>query len=114
MKVTAVFDIGKTNKKFFLFDKNYQEAFKEYQRFEEIEDDDGFPSDNLPAIRNWIKSLFDQVIKNKKYKVQTVNFFDLRRQFCPHRPARQSHYPALQLFKRLSRRIASGFLCQIR
>jgi len=47
MEVTAVFDIGKTNKKFFLFDKNYQEAFKEYTRFEEIKDDEGFPADNL-------------------------------------------------------------------
>ena len=37
-KVTAVFDIGKTNKKFFLFDKDFKEVYKEYTSFKEIED----------------------------------------------------------------------------
>lgn len=74
MKVTAIFDIGKTNKKFFLFDKNYQEVFKEYSHFEEIEDEDGFPTDNVAAIQAWAKSLFTHILQSKKYKVKAINF----------------------------------------
>lgn len=74
MKVTAIFDIGKTNKKFFLFDENYQEVFKVYSHFEEIEDEDGFPADDLVAIQDWIKTIFHQILQNKSYQVEAVNF----------------------------------------
>lgn len=72
--MTAIFDIGKTNKKFFLFDENYQEVFKAYSHFEEITDEDGFPADNLMAIQSWIKTIFHQVLQNKSYQVEAVNF----------------------------------------
>ena len=48
-KVTAVFDIGKTNKKIFLFNEDFQQVHKEYIHFDEIIDEDGFPTENLPA-----------------------------------------------------------------
>ena len=54
-KVTAVFDIGKTNKKFFLFDEKYREVYKEYTQFDEIEDEDGFPTEDINALQFWIK-----------------------------------------------------------
>lgn len=73
-KVTAVFDIGKTNKKFFLFDEEYQEVYRDYKRFEEIEDEDGFPTDNLQAIQIWAKTIFEEILKSKKYDVATINF----------------------------------------
>lgn len=74
MKLTAVFDIGKTNKKFFLFDENYQEISKEYSRFEEVHDEDGYPSDNLPAIEAWLKMQFGRVLRDRKHQVEAVNF----------------------------------------
>ena len=74
MKVTAIFDIGKTNKKFFLFDEDYQQVYKAYRRFEGVEDEDGYPSDNLKAIQNWMKELFDEILASKKYKVRAINF----------------------------------------
>ena len=55
MKVWAVFDIGKSNKKLFLFDQNYQEVERFYTEMEEIEDEDGFPCDDLEAIENWVR-----------------------------------------------------------
>ncbi len=73
-KVTAIFDIGKTNKKFFLFDLDYKEAHKEYQIIEEIADEDGFPCDDLTAIENWIKSTLLKVIHSNKYQIEAVNF----------------------------------------
>lgn len=74
MKVTAIFDIGKTNKKFFLFDEDYQEVYKTYKRFDEIEDDDGYMADNLPAIQSWMKEIFNQILASEKYKVKAINF----------------------------------------
>lgn len=74
MKVTAVFDIGKTNKKFFLFDENYQEVFREYVCFEEIMDDDGFPADDLMALQRWVKTTFNKISQDHNYQVSALNF----------------------------------------
>lgn len=73
-KVTAVFDIGKTNKKFFLFDKNFKEVHKEYISFEEIEDEDGHPTENLPALKKWLKKVFNRILEKKEFKVKAINF----------------------------------------
>ena len=73
-KVTAVFDIGKTNKKFFLFDKNYQEVYREYTRFDEIIDEDGFPTENLEALQKWLKELFNRILDAQEYDVRAINF----------------------------------------
>lgn len=73
-KVTAVFDIGKTNKKFFLFDSKYQEVYKEYVQFDEIADEDGFPTEDLQALQNWIESIFTSVLISDRYIVKAVNF----------------------------------------
>jgi len=52
-EVTAVFDIGKTNKKFFLFDKDYQEVYREYTRFDTITDEDGYETEDLASLQVW-------------------------------------------------------------
>lgn len=71
---TAIFDIGKTNKKFFLFDENYKEVFKTYAHFDEIKDVDGFPCDDLFAIEKWIKNTLKKALKNNDLKISAINF----------------------------------------
>lgn len=73
-KVTAIFDIGKTNKKFFLFDKNFKEIYREYIHFDEINDEDGYPSEDLLSLQKWIKTLFQKIVNDKKYNVIAINF----------------------------------------
>jgi len=73
-KVTAVFDIGKTNKKFFLFDKNYKEVYREYASFDEIKDEDSYATENLEALQTWLKELFNRIIKSKKFTIKAINF----------------------------------------
>lgn len=73
-KVTAVFDIGKTNKKFFLFDKDFKEVHKEYTSFKEIEDEDGHPTENLPELQKWLKKVFNRILKAKEFDVKAINF----------------------------------------
>lgn len=73
-KVTAIFDIGRTNKKFFLFDRNFQEVYREYIRFEEILDEDGYPTENLKALENWARTVFDKMINAEEYDITALNF----------------------------------------
>lgn len=72
--VTAVFDIGKTNKKFFLFDKEYQEVYREYTRFDLIEDEDGHPTEDFKALRTWLKDLFERILDAKEFNITAINF----------------------------------------
>lgn len=74
MKVTAIFDIGKTNKKFFLFDENHQEVHKSYCQFAELTDEDGYPADDLTGIVCWMQNEFRKVIQNKDFEVAALNF----------------------------------------
>jgi len=74
MTHTLIFDIGKTNKKCFLFDENYQEVWKEYVRFDEIKDEDGHLCDNIALIENWMITTFKKVISLDQYNVKAVNF----------------------------------------
>ena len=74
MSHTLIFDIGKTNKKCFVFDEKYREVWKEYSRFEEIKDEDGFPCDDVLAIGEWVKSTAKKILKNKDFDIKTINF----------------------------------------
>lgn len=72
--VTAVFDIGKTNKKFFLFDNDFKEVYKEYILFDEIKDEDGHPTENLKALQDWLKRVFENILKASEFNVKAINF----------------------------------------
>lgn len=73
-KVTVIFDIGKTNKKFFLFDDNLKKIHEEYRKFEYITDEDGHPTENLEQLVDWIKEIFNSVLLSDEYEVKAVNF----------------------------------------
>ena len=53
--VIAIFDIGKTNKKFLLFDADLKLVHQDEQKFAEIMDEDGFPCDDMDKIESWMK-----------------------------------------------------------
>ena len=73
-KVTAVFDIGKTNKKFFLFDEEFQELHREYIRIDEIADEDGYPTEDLESLKNWMKKVFNDILETEKFDISAINF----------------------------------------
>lgn len=72
--VTAIFDIGKTNKKFFLFDSNLQEVYREYTVFKTIDDEDGHPTEDLMTLQKWLKEVFDKILKEGRFNIKSVNF----------------------------------------
>ncbi|NIJ51860.1 FGGY-family carbohydrate kinase [Dyadobacter arcticus] len=73
MKVTAVFDIGRTNKKYVLFDEKY-EIVEEYSEYlPEITDEDGFPTEDCELLTNWVKDRWATLLKDPKYDIKAVN-----------------------------------------
>jgi sugar (pentulose or hexulose) kinase len=73
-KLTAIFDIGKTNKKFFLFNRAFKEVYREYTSIELTEDEDGHPTDNLSALQRWLGETFEKILKSEKYHIEAINF----------------------------------------
>ncbi len=72
--VIAIFDIGKTNKKLFLFDENYKIVFEKSTRFNESEDEDGFPCEDLANLRLAINNSLLEIFGLTKFKVEAINF----------------------------------------
>lgn len=72
--VTAVFDIGKTNKKFFLFDENLKEVFNTYTRLDAIPDEDGFPSEPVLPLREWMLETFREALNSTEFEITKLNF----------------------------------------
>lgn len=72
--VIAVFDVGKTNKKLFLFDEGYNIVFERSARFNEIEDEDGFACENLDALKKSVFDSLNEVKRLKEFRLEAVNF----------------------------------------
>ena len=73
-KVIAIFDIGKTNKKLFLFDENYKIVYENSTRFIETEDEDGFPCENLASLKVWIEDSLKEIFQLKDFNIKAINF----------------------------------------
>lgn len=72
--VVAIFDIGKTNKKLFLFDEDYKIVFEKSARFNEVKDEDGFECENLAALRTSLFDSLHEVLKRDEFEIKAVNF----------------------------------------
>ena len=72
--VTLVFDIGKTNKKIFLFDEDLNQVYSEKMAFEETPDEDGVLSENLGALTEWVLDNTKKFLNHSEYDVTAVNF----------------------------------------
>lgn len=72
--VTAVFDIGKTNKKFFLFDEQYSIVQKKQTTLEQTEDDDGDACEDLMRLEYWVQNKLRDVLQNSRFDLQSLNF----------------------------------------
>lgn len=73
-EVIAIFDIGKTNKKFLLFDASLRLVYQEEQKFEEVTDDDGFACDDIDRLEQWIQNTIRQVAGQREYIIKALNF----------------------------------------
>jgi sugar (pentulose or hexulose) kinase len=74
LPVIAIFDVGKTNKKLFLFDEDYQIVFERSARFAETADEDNFPCENLESLRSSVFDSLNEVFRNQDFEVKAINF----------------------------------------
>ncbi len=72
--VIAIFDIGKTNKKLFLFDENYRIVFELSLGLGESTDEDGFPCENLENIHSFVFNSLQEVLRKKEFRIKAINF----------------------------------------
>jgi sugar (pentulose or hexulose) kinase len=72
--VAAIFDIGKTNKKLFLFNEQYEIVHELQAGFAEIKDEDGDPCDDQERISSWIQESLNAVFGLEEYDIRAINF----------------------------------------
>jgi sugar (pentulose or hexulose) kinase len=72
--VIAIFDIGKTNKKIFLFDQDYNKVYEKMSRFDEVTDEDGFPCEDVMKLSEFVFDSLKEISRNKEFSLKALNF----------------------------------------
>ncbi len=73
MKVTAVFDIGRTNKKYILFDESYRMVREIREILPETTDEDDFPCEDVELLTQWVQKHWEDLKKDTNYEIRAVN-----------------------------------------
>ena len=73
-RVIAVFDVGKTNKKLFLFDEQYHVVLERSVHFAEIVDEDGDPTEDLESLRSWVVGSLKELSQQSAFDIRAINF----------------------------------------
>ena len=69
--VIAIFDIGKTNKKLFLFDEQYNVLYEKAETFVETKDEDGDPCEDLGLLTDWVKKIAAGSCSHEKFRIKS-------------------------------------------
>ena len=72
--VIAIIDVGKTNKKLFLFDEQYNIVYERSARFTETIDEDGDACENLESLRQSVFDTLHDIFNRKEFLVKAINF----------------------------------------
>ena len=67
INVITVFDIGKTNKKLFLFDENYQVVYEKSEQLAETTDEDGDTCEDIAALQAFVVNALTEILELKSY-----------------------------------------------
>jgi L-fuculokinase len=72
--VIAIFDIGKTNKKMFLFDEEYNVLLEKNVQLPETTDEDGFACEDVHALTDWVRTSLREVVLQPGISLKALNF----------------------------------------
>lgn len=72
--VILVFDIGKTNKKWLVFDQEYKAIAITFFDVEQTVDKDGYPSENIDLLMALIRNIATAAINNSNWDLKAINF----------------------------------------
>lgn len=111
-EVIAIFDIGKTNKKFFLFDKDYQVKYETVTYIEPTVDDDGEESEDITKLSEWIEATLATHYQNKELVIKGVNISAYGASFVHLGEDGKPVLPLYNYLKKLPEQIIQKFLEQ--
>ncbi len=73
-EATVIFDVGKTNKKILLFDRDGKILFEKLHTLPLIKDDDGFPCEDINSLTRWLQSEWNTLLNSRDFKITAANF----------------------------------------
>ncbi len=71
--IILIFDIGKTNKKLLLFDKQYRIVREQTVQLNEITDEDGYPCEDIDTLSDWIRTKFNEIKASGEFELKALN-----------------------------------------
>lgn len=74
LPVIAIFDVGKTNKKLFLFNRNYKVVYEHTERFAETTDEDGDACEDVKLLQQFVFNSLNKVLALKEFDIKAINF----------------------------------------
>lgn len=74
MKVIAIFDIGKTNKKLFLFDEQYKIVWEQSEVCEQTTDEDDEPCEDVGRLTDWMHRSLGKLAGLGEFDIRAINF----------------------------------------
>ncbi|HEV9038353.1 MAG TPA: FGGY family carbohydrate kinase [Puia sp.] len=72
--VIAIFDVGKTNKKLFLFDEQYRIVWERSEVCPQTTDEDGDACEDVVLLTDWVKRSLAEVAALPGLQIKAVNF----------------------------------------
>jgi L-fuculokinase len=73
MNAIAILDVGKTNKKLFLFDEQYRIVWEQTMVFDGTKDEDGEPCEDLQQLTAWVRQSLKTLAAVPDIKVRAIN-----------------------------------------
>lgn len=71
--VIAVFDIGRTNKKIFLFDEHYHIRYEKETHLPETKDEDGYQCQDIAALKTWVLQSIKEVARFPEFEIKAIS-----------------------------------------
>ncbi len=69
----AILDIGKTNKKCFVFDEDYRIVFEKTAQLPETTDEDGDPCEDVDLLTDWVLTTVREVLGDARFQIRAFN-----------------------------------------
>lgn len=107
-----IFDIGKTNKKCLVFNEDFEVIDEESTVIAEIADEDGFPCDDIEAIRVWMHEVAREKIDSADYDVTAINFSGYGASFVHLNPEGKPVLPLYNYLKPFTDECEKRFIAQ--
>jgi len=70
----AILDVGKTNKKVFVFNAGYEVIYEDTVVLNETQDEDGDPCEDLMALSRWTLATINALIQDPRFDIRAINF----------------------------------------